>query len=333
MSKLWKLLAIAVAGFSIAVYFWVEGQHRTALTGVGLQPSVQLPALESPVAAATQSTATSTLSSLQNAASLSGTRSPHIGISSHRSSIVDAFEKSNSWTSFIESAKRSPAEGGYFMASIAANNCAMYVKKTLAQIDPTAVAAQNPSLDRRTAALQLIQSRCDGFEASKDNDVASLLKEGARQGDPIIKLQNDLRIARMDGQLGAEQVRQAFAVGNPYAIEAAMSAFQASDDSRLLYKDNAVSGDDSRYLRLAFQLLPCAFGLDCGPTSTIAMHDCVTLGGSCDTDRFQQIQGWGVAPREWERVMQYYNEIEYAYRNGNYSVVAVKPRNTNIVKK
>jgi hypothetical protein len=325
MSKSWKLLASGLVILLFAAAYLWSTRQQAARTGHETQPPTRQkgPAeVTAPV-----------LSIGQNTLPENGMRTTVSPVGSKRLPIVDAYEKSTDLMTFIESAKRNPADGGYFMASIAASNCALYAKQTLVEIDPSARTAQAASVERREAALKSMQNRCKGYEVSAGNDTSSLLKEGARQGDPIVKLQNDLRSARMEGLLGADQVKQAFALNNPYAIEAAMTAFQASDEKRLLYGGNAIGGDDARYLRLAFQLLPCGFGLDCGPASAITTHDCVVLGGSCDTDRFQQIQGWGVAPREWERVMQYYNEMEYAYRNGDYSIVTVKPRLSNPVPK
>lgn len=332
MSKPLKLFAIALALIfsSLAVYLLVR-QHQTVLTATDSKLTAKESVLKSAVADTALVSAASLPLAQQNASTQNGASSMSAG--SQRSSIVDAFEKSTSLRTFIENAKRNPAQGGYFMASIAADSCAMYGKRTLAQIDPSMLTARTELVERKAAALKLVQSRCEGYEATGGNDVVSLLKEGAQQGDPIVKLQNDLRNARMDGQIGAEQVRQAFALNNPYAIGVAMSAFQASDESRLLYKGNSVSADDTRYLNLVFQLLPCAFGLDCGSTSIVSTGNCIYLEGSCDMDRFQQIKELGVAPREWERVMQYYTDIEYAYRNGNYSVIAVKPKQIAVVKK
>jgi hypothetical protein len=325
MSKSSRLLAIGLLiVIFVAAYFWSTRQ-QSALTEYETRPfnrlegAVEVTAPAFPVD--------------QNTASSAGTRTRVPALGSKRPSIVDAYEQSADLIAFIESAKRNPADGGYFMASIAANNCALYTKKKLVEIDPSARTAQAGSIERREAALKSMQNRCTGHEISAGNEASLLLKEGARLGDPLVLFQNDLRNARMDGLLGADQVKQAFALNNPYAIEAAMAAFQASDENRLVYDGNAISGDDARYLRLAFQLLTCAFGLDCGPASAIATHDCIVLGGSCDTDRFQQVQGWGVAPREWERVMRYYGEMESAYRNGNYSIVTVKPRSSTAAAK
>jgi hypothetical protein len=46
----------------------------------------------------------------------------------------------------------------------------------------------------------------------------------------------------------------------------------------------------------------------------IAIRDCIQLGSGCGMDRFQQLQNFGFAPREWERVMQMHGEIAQAYR-------------------
>jgi hypothetical protein len=332
MLKSWKLLVVFVAVFSAALYLWAGSQQQTASTQTELQPSVQKDNRGALSSDKVTRPATSTLSTSQNAVQV-GKETTLTAVELRRTPIVDAYEKSTNWAAFIESAKHNPAEGGYYMASVAASNCAAFAKKTLAQIDPATLTAPAESVARRTASLKSLQERCRGYEASSDNSSFALLKEGARQRDPLVKLQNDLRDARMGGELGAEQIRQALALNNPYAIEAAMTAFQAADEKRLRYNGNAVGEDDSRSLRLAFQLLPCAFGRDCGSASAIAAQDCIGLGNSCDMDRFQQIQGWGVAPREWERVMQYYHELEHAYRNGNYSIVVFRAVDGAVAKK
>jgi hypothetical protein len=242
----------------------------------------------------------------------------------NRPELVRELESVTNLSSFQELAKTRVAEGGYYMAALAGNHCSEYSNFFAKDLDlkVTSVSGSSgvASVEQRLALLKKIKDRCANVGSS-----LPLVKEGIRLGDPIIKLERDLSAARLAGeQLGGSLIAKAFATNNGYAVEVAMIALQSTEENRILFNNSRLGEDDSRYLRMSMQLIPCGFGMDCGPDSMLAVRDCVISGTGCDMNRFEQIQGWNMAPREWERVMYFYNEMSSAYRNGNFSIVSTK---------
>jgi hypothetical protein len=329
MRKSWKTFAAVLVTLLAASYFLVASQQKQGATDKGGQP----PATSNePAQKAARTDGRRESATAATSVGVAAVRDQLAPISPLplRAAIAAEFEKATDWKAFIVASRERPAEGGFYMASVAAGQCSLYEKTSLAELDQdktkAAKAAIRATHDARSAALKLIQARCGEAGAIVPN-YFSLRKEGMRLGDPILKLESTLRDARMTGQIDGEHIKQAFAMNNPYALEVATIALQASAQERVLYQGEGLADEDeARYLRAALHLVPCAFGMDCRANSVIAIGDCIGLGGGCGMDRFQQMQNFGFAPREWERVMQIHGDIVRAYSNGNFSIVTVKPR-------
>lgn len=242
------------------------------------------------------------------------------------SSLVTDLYASTDWVDYIAKAKRDP-NGGYFMAATVSSICSKVTFGALKQF----VAEPDPKIDARDLAQRKevfasLEQRCKGYERVQQGS-ADLEKEGRRSGDPIMRLMDDARNARLSEDptvngVNPEFVKRAMDMNNPYALDVVVGALLVTDQSRIRFEGKPISEEEYPYFSAGMSLTSCAFGMDCGVSSTWAMESCI-ISGRCGLDRFQQ---FNFTPEEMEKVRAYYDRIASAYSSGNYSIVSSTPR-------
>jgi hypothetical protein len=320
MLKSWKLLIFGFGILCIVLVWFVSGKTFVS----PLEPSPKLENTSARVAGATDLSAAS-VAQQQN------TKIPLFPLPAKRPALVVELENTRNLTTFIMNAKTRPLEGGYYIAAIVALHCGQFTKFSIKEFEATEPNANIKRfgvapIEQREAQLKKVQERCAGYLSNPENSISALYKQGTSAGDPLIKLRKELSDERMSGRkIDGTLISQVFAMNNPYAVEAAMTALQVVDEGRLLFNGAAINEDERGLVNKAMQLIPCGFGFDCGPNSIIEAEECITSGSGCGMNRFERMQSAYNTPQQWERVMYFYNEMNNAYRNGNFSIVSAKP--------
>ena len=321
MLKSWKLLIVGFGILCIIFVWYLLGKSFVSPP----VPSLKLESTSTSVAG----TADLSAASVQQQKTTKISLPP---LPAKRPDLVVELENARNLPTFMLNAKTRPSEGGYYIASIAAMHCAQFTNFSVKEFEATLPNANIKrfgvaSIEQREVQLKKVQERCAGYADNSEMSSIAFMKQGASAGDTLIKLAKDLRDERMSGRkIDGALISQAFAMNNPYAVEAAMTALQVVDEGRLLFNGAAINGDEIGLVNKAMQLIPCGFGFDCGPASKIEVRECISSGTGCDMNRFERMQSTYNTPQEWERVMYFYNELSNAYRNGNYSIISVKPK-------
>lgn len=174
--------------------------------------------------------------------------------------------------------------------------------------------ANDPAAARRAEALRQLWARCKGF-ADIPHD--KLLAETQRQRDAWMTGQahspgESAAQAHMhgDSREGLRIARDAVASLDPYAIES-LKDFVVHYwwDWNDRNPDKAVDRPDLR--ALAFGVVACNIGLECGPASLSAIQQCASAG-ACTGDAVDRIMQTLPAQSDRDALLQMSRQVEKA---------------------
>jgi hypothetical protein len=250
------------------------------------------------------------------------------------------FESSHDNKKFIEEARAQPLSGGVYLALKAEADCSLTgyatAEKTIKD-NADFIPLTAPNRNERLAAVRKLYEKCSGFDGSpmKLAELRELIKEGKRLGDPILKLQDDLRAAVAEETTKiAPLLQSAVDSKNPYMVSEAMTILATllpSDDqaypSLFNFSINgvAIPPEDSYAARAAMELIPCQYGLDCSPDSRYSLFLCVA-GRACGQDWYEHNREAMMS--DGSRMRYYYDQIMNAFNTGNFGSVSIGPSKT-----
>ncbi len=248
--------------------------------------------------------------------------------------LVKLYSTSTDKRKLFDEARQHPQDGGAFLANKLALECStnkplgaagtIEKKNKLVPLDA-------PDRAMRLDAIRKLHEPCAGFDISPVDfkALSELFAEGVKAGDPVLKVQSDLRNVFSDkGDLSNLPgiLKAASEANNPYVIQEAVSSLVINaNKTGLAINDHQIVAADAQALIIASSLVACQFGLDCSSNSRGALEYC-TGGSSCGSDLYELVRQDGLPPNEFNRAMTFHNQLVEMFRTGNFSGISVKPK-------
>jgi hypothetical protein len=315
--------------FLLGAGYWLYAGSRGSRPNVALDTTAQ-----------TTATAAVTRAQIATAKEMASPAFSEAFFKTNAGKLARQFESSRDNKKFVEEARQQPLSGGAYLAFKAEADCSLTgfptVEKAIkdnAGFIPFTASNRN----ERLAAVRKLYEKCLGFDGAPMTlaEKKELLKEGKRLGDPILKLQDDLRAAVAEENIKiAPLLQTAVDSKNPYMVSEAMTMLATllpSDDqaypSLFNFSINgvAVPPEDSYAARAAMELIPCQYGLDCSPDSRYSLFLCVA-GRACGQDWYEHNREAMMS--DGSRMRYYYDQIMNAFNTGNFGSVSIGPSKT-----
>ena len=242
--------------------------------------------------------------------------SPAAATPESRQNFLDKYSKARSYRAFLYDVLREPKKGGLSYAFAILSQCKNAIN---AAANP---AVQNEAKRQATTALA---ARCDMSEPERQDVLRQLVaaRNVELTDDPALKLTFGLGQAKTpDEQIAA--VAAILQNGDPSIMRSILGARSVADDSnavqpRIYFQNQWYQGtQEVDKFNMAFQLVECQLGLDCGPESTTALVLCSEkgwCGGSVQDAIRQQLNGQ--SPGKFDEVSVLASQILQQIQAGN----------------
>lgn len=243
--------------------------------------------------------------------------------------VLRDYESAFDLRTFVETAKRKPAQGGIFYALRALSECAEHRlpgrgAAPSISIDVSATDNQETAI-AQLRAMQVLQHRCSGFTPDELSERArrDLRAHGEAAGDLLLLAERRFSesIAEMNSQMRREAARTVLSLQDPYLLEALgpkiMMGGSTSDSATYVLDGKRYHGAAAKEVELAWALIPCAFGARCDqPLATIEASLTCLRESRCPKNRFDAV--W--EPVQWDttahgRILQIHDRLREVIRS------------------
>jgi hypothetical protein len=234
---------------------------------------------------------------------------------------------------FVEKAKRQPARGGIYYASIALEECRALRAEIqgsppladAAKLAATAALAGQPT-NARMHSLAVLQSRCASFTSDElgVTEQRALITWGRAQ-DPMAKLR--AKILEGSADLQDPEKRQALmnevlALNDPGVLELLRGlAWSVSGDQAAIFLDGQEFGGlDGEQFDTAWMLMTCTLSRRCNERGVVVEQNC-GLGQICAESMQTMLRSRAASDVEFQKISAVANRLAQIVATGQVSAL------------
>jgi hypothetical protein len=174
----------------------------------------------------------------------------------------------------------------------------------------------------RQQAFETSLQNCRGFDGKLINiaEIMTLLREAAESGEPRALARSLLFKDFAESKFESfELVKRLLATRDPYVIRDVGAYLSRGEDVWLM-------GDNDqpvpvRVMAVAWELVACDFGLDCGASSRLVQNQCA-LSGHCGVASYEDwLRQYGEPASRYREIMRIRGEISAALQTQNWELL------------
>ena len=174
---------------------------------------------------------------------------------------------------------------------------------------------------RRLAVAKLAAKAeaCSSFTADELRDAGFAAHQGDPQADRAVQVSDRLQpgTSEADRRLLASQILKDPDGGQLLVVPRLMAKDGDDRDHPTYYLDQKpFGGVDPKLYLIALDLLPCAFGEDCGPDGSTVSEQCAS-NGFCAANAFEMRRASIGRPGQYEAMMSVFNRLKTALNDGD----------------